>query len=707
MKISFIFFRILLFKLIFLISLSSFSQFEPPENFYVTPVGAATWDSIQSDNFQFYKLFLDGTFVVNTDSVGYQYGSNGEELIAGESYLAEIVALYNDGLSEEVGFEFVYLPCDSFLNYNLMDAYNLEGSDDIVVLWSDILPMELIEINQGYGDPEGRLYQSFGFGYGVSYDLTPYPDALVHAVDFRHSSWDIYGTWDYMIHIVNRDDNTFIASVGPFQTTDDDTWEEMVELGNVSINGASEVAILMEPMGNTNNDAYPCISTDNADNPQGSISGELTDLDAFVPSTNGNFLMDIHIYTANHGKSEDEHIGTNIYLDDELLSFVSVPDTFFIIEDFPIGFHDICVNKVYSYDNGDHSWTSCLGEVCIHEVGYSPELFPPRNLQVVDNTHFQNPTICWLEWDEPSGFNPVWLQYDDGINIEALGVQNNFSYASKWNPDQLTGFEGTQISKISFFPRLSESVFVFKIWFGENASNLVYEQELSDINYDTWNQIDLISPVEIDPNQQLWIGFEVISQENPAGAGNYTGNSNSDLILIDGENWEHLSDYGLNYSWNLAAFIEASKGNNKSNELLGYIVYRDHEIVTDTIQSLSYIDTIHEYNYHACYQANAVYEWGISDPSNEACATIIPAITDIEKKFSVYPNPSQTYCKIKSSEIITRIKIYSQTGQLISSYENLNLSEYQLNFNNLGNGIYFLEIESYNNTHISKLIIQQ
>ena len=388
--------QILFLNLLLFGSFISQAQTDPPENLYVTPVGMASWDSITSNDFQFYKVFLNGAFVADTDSTAYQFGANGEELISGETYLAEIAALYNDGLSEKVGFEFVYLPCDSFPNYNSMEAYNLAGTDDVVVSWSDLMPMELIVINQGYGDPGSALYQNYGHGYGVSFDFSSYPDALVHSVDFRHSSWGVYGSWDYMIHIVNRDDNTLISSIGPFQTTGDDTWEEMIELGDIATNGANEVAILMEPMGNVPTDAYPCLDADNAEDPQGSILGDLNDLNSFNPSTEGNFLLNVYIYTSNNGKSTTEFIGTNIYLDDELIAFVPEPDTFYIIQGYSFyGYHDICVDKVYTNDNGNHSWTSCYGELCVFDIGTDWPCNPPENLIASEDYNYEYILLSW------------------------------------------------------------------------------------------------------------------------------------------------------------------------------------------------------------------------------------------------------------------------------------------------------------------------
>lgn len=544
MKNLFPFSQILFLNLLLFGSIMSFAQTDPPENLFVTPIGAASWDSITSNDFQFYKVFLNGVFITDTDSIAYQYGNNGEELISGESYLAEISAFYNDGLSETVSFEFVYLPCDSFPSHSGVNAYE--------------------ENNQ------------------------------------------LYFYWD--------------------QVED--------ELGNI-------------------------------------------------------------------------FIGTNFYFEGELMDFIPSSDTFYIYPSPGPGFYTYCFHRVYSNDGGQHYWESCIDNACLVDAGYPPEFNPPRNLEVVDNTLFQNPTICWLEWDEPNGFYPVWLQYDDGVNVNGFGVTGEFSYAVKWDPSQLEGFDGTQISKINFFPKESGSNFTFKIWKGENAAILLFEQELIDLTFDAWNEINLNSTIPIDPNEQLWVGFDVTSSGYPAGFGNFVGSPNSNLISIDGINWEHLSDYGLSYSWNLAIYVEATKSSNKSNNLLGYLVYREGEYISDTIQELSFVDTIPEYNYHACYEVSAVYEMGISDPSNEACAIIIPAIFEDQQLFSIHPNPTQNQCKIASETPISSLRIYNHLGQICKSIEQINALDYQLNLSDLENGIYIIEVESKTRIQKTKLIIEK
>ena len=167
--------------------------------------------------------------------------------------------------------------------------------------------------------------------------------------------------------------------------------------------------------------------------------------------------MDVHIYTQNDGKSinDIDHLGSHIYLDNELIAYVPLPDTSYIVEGitFP-GFYDFCVTKVFSEDEGSHHWESCIEELCILDAGFPEDCLSPDNLNVQTNNNVN--ILCW---DSPNGFDPLWLQYDDGVNVDGIGGADEFNYAAKWDPNQLEDFDGAAISKINFFPRASESSF--------------------------------------------------------------------------------------------------------------------------------------------------------------------------------------------------------------------------------------------------------
>lgn len=717
---------------------------DPPENFYVTPTGLATWDAVSksSQEFFFYKIFLDGVWKADVDTIFYPFGIN-EELIPGESYVAEIAALYSEGMSEKASFEFTYLPCDSFPGYNILHADFQEGGNQALLSWSDMAVPELIILNQAYGAPSNGAYQNYNYGYGVAYDFSSYPDAVIHALDFHHASWGVIGTWDYNIHIVDWDSKTLISSIGPFQTTVNDAWELGVFLGDVSTDGANTVAILMEPLSHDPNDAYPCISGDNDPEPEGSVFVDMEDLNSYTPSTIGKILMNAHIYTMNGGKylNNSNPIGSHIYLDDQLIAFVPLPDTSYLIEGLSLpGFYDFCVSKVYSADDGLHSWESCPDELCILDAGLPEDCFAPENLTAFETQG----NIVILCWDTPNGFDPIWLQYDDGVNVDGIGGPSEFQYAVKWDPDQLDGFDGAVISKIKFFPKESESSFSLNIWKGENASTLVYEQDLLNIEYDSWNEITLDQAVPIDGSETLWVGFYVESTGYPAGAGNYTGSPNSDLISLDGILWEHLSDYGLPYTWNMGIYCEASKwmrpellpsdvadldiktidysreeklknkpqaslkmGDNKA--LMGYYIYRDGVLINEMMipPDSCYYDTV-PYPASVCYEVTAYYEFcGESDPSNEACVDFLWNTNELQDDTQIHPNPSQNQINFESMENIYRIKIFNQLGGLVLDSNPIHHKTHQIQLGHLANGIYFAEIKTKSGIQTSKIIIQK
>ena len=247
---------------------------------------------------EYYKVWHDYVFITDRDTTFYQYGDNGEVLVPYTTYHAEVAALYSTGMSTKSWYDWTYIPCEDYPGPAQFYAENIEDTKDILLTWSDIIPMELVFVTQNPGAPANGYYQSYDMGYGVIYDLSVYPDALANSIEFHHASWGVYGPFDYNIHIIDFDTEEYIASLGPFTTTGDDIWEMDVPLGDVDLGGAANVGFLMEPLSNSPTDAYPCISSDGAGDPQGSVFGPLADVGSIGASGIGNFLMNIYIMTA-------------------------------------------------------------------------------------------------------------------------------------------------------------------------------------------------------------------------------------------------------------------------------------------------------------------------------------------------------------------------------------------------------------------------
>ena len=252
----------------------------------------------------------------------------------------------------------------SLAGQTLNPPRNLEVTPSAYATWDP--PGELHELIQHDGNAANAYYQSYGYGYGVVYDVSGYTEVTLEMLDFRHSPWGVFGIWDYNLHIVDWDTYIEIATITGLQTTGDDIWEEGIDLGSVSASGL--VGVFLEPLSNDPTDAYPCLDGDAATGGT-SYYGDLTNYSAFGLSTVGDFLMDLWIigdttdeivkarkFTANFGSGttrvastmpDVEYItlnqtvysrdllGYNLYLDGYFYGFII--DTFCQLTNLVIG----------------------------------------------------------------------------------------------------------------------------------------------------------------------------------------------------------------------------------------------------------------------------------------------------------------------------------------------------------------------------------
>ena len=426
-----------------------FNYFSPGWNWYVAVDNVVVTDNMDryaDRELTNYKVWLDGIFITDTEETFYQYAT--ENLVPGQEYLAEVAAMYTTGMSAKMEYTWTYIPCEDYAGPEIYTAEVVDESD-VLLTWSNVEPMEIVQISQNPGAPANGYFQSFGFGYGVAYDLTAYPDALVNSLDFHHASWGTTGTWEYNIHVYDWDTKTLIETVGPISTTGNDIWEMGVELGDISVAGVNTVALLMEPLGNTAADAYPDLSSDNAANPQGSIFGDLSDPTAIGSSTIGNFLMDMYIYTAFGpvratpvsfdyvqapaaqakaavnpateapvisqnavtSRDTDLFVGVNVYRNGMMIAEM-VQDTFYLDEEPGGGEFTYCIR--YVYESGA---MTCEGAYC-EDVMIMEPCDAPENLVVENLSTELGPQEIKLTWNEGVSNE---FRYDDGIRTAQLG----------------------------------------------------------------------------------------------------------------------------------------------------------------------------------------------------------------------------------------------------------------------------------------------
>jgi hypothetical protein len=162
-----------------------------------------------------------------------------------------------------------------------------------------------------------------------------------------------------------------------------------------------------------------------------------------------------------------------------------------------------------------------------------------------------------LNW-YPPGVNPLMLQYGNGGVQTAIGGPESFEASAKFESDILQFYEDKTITHLGFYAWDTIPSFTLKVYAGDEAENLLLEQTVASVDAMAWNDIELESPIAIDPEVTLWLGYEVNSEPYYYAAGVDFGPAEvgkGDLVKLSGEDWMTLTEYGLPYNWNIRAWI--------------------------------------------------------------------------------------------------------------------------------------------------------
>jgi len=164
---------------------------------------------------------------------------------------------------------------------------------------------------------------------------------------------------------------------------------------------------------------------------------------------------------------------------------------------------------------------------------------------------------------EPSKSPGDTLHYD-GDNYDAIGLTSGGTYqaAVRFTPDELAGYNNWVLNEVIFFHYESGThsgrVIIYGPGTASSPGSIITEESYS-VTGQAWVSVTLTNPVSIDASQDIWIAVEVTHQagEYPIGvdAGPAVAGK-GDFVSTDGTSWSELSDYGLNYNWNIRAIVE-------------------------------------------------------------------------------------------------------------------------------------------------------
>jgi hypothetical protein len=341
---------------------------------------------------------------------------------------------------------------------------------------------------------------------------------------------------------------------------------------------------------------------------------------------------------------------------------------------------------------------------------------PPLNL---DATLAYNPFGMVLNWESPEGI-PVdqWIHWDDGVNYNAVGIgaPTEMDVAARWEPGQLTEFEGDSITQISFFPNEVSSSYKVRVWQGAGAANLVVDQEVPSPVIGQWNYIMLNTPVPIDITQELWVGYQFTGPNGyPVGVDNGPAIDGFGNMIQFGGNWQTLLEINpdLDYNWNIEAFIQQ---NSNYDTLIKYAIYRSDNFepyyLRDYADQNYYLDdssicdplgSVHMYKITALYTGeNDTCESGYSNESGDWCE----GINDQDEKtfVSIYPNPANDFIHIESMERMDGISIYDSRGDKVIKWYG-DEGEVEIPVSKLVPGLYLVRVETDKETISRKIVI--
>ncbi len=345
--------------------------------------------------------------------------------------------------------------------------------------------------------------------------------------------------------------------------------------------------------------------------------------------------------------------------------------------------------------SGEQIW-GIEGEwVAIVELGWEP---PPST--VVDK-------FAWKHWD--TGEN------DGGVGTTSGGI---ITVAAQWDSTQLFVYSGDTIETIRFF--LNDNGFsdiVVKVWTGKEAENLIYTDTVDSPIPDSWNEHILDSILLINPDTHYRIGYTIIEQVAgffPAGKDFGPAKPGyGDLIKIGDDEWERISDFGIDNNFNIQMKLLNSDSSVRS--CTGFNIYRkmifddpdyyfkDFVPFVKDKNSYSLNDTGYWHFDTPCYKVSTVWsdegDTCISDFAKDmfemgdhVCILLWEGINQNENKhLSIYPNPTSQQLNIitKDGTAIEEVSIYNLTGQKVFQGK---LQNNVLDISKLQTGMYVVEV---------------
>jgi len=235
-----------------------------------------------------------------------------------------------------------------------------------------------------------------------------------------------------------------------------------------------------------------------------------------------------------------------------------------------------------------------MGDITVNELA-----FPPYAVVAAEAANFSNVTVTWQP-PNPAAVGE-WLHYDSGENDDSIGTggANDFDVYIRYPASALADYAGMSLYTLKVWPAQA-GTFSVRVWTGGTATqpaNMVVDQAFTPV-LDTYNTVELNSPVTVTGNEELWFGYRnVVTGGYPAGCDAGPAVDGFGNMMYFGGSWTTLTAQNpdLNYNWNIQRYVgfsaptaapvltvknsslfvkNAAGSRNDDRVLLGYRVYR-------------------------------------------------------------------------------------------------------------------------------------
>lgn len=139
---------------------------------------------------------------------------------------------------------------------------------------------------------------------------------------------------------------------------------------------------------------------------------------------------------------------------------------------------------------------------------------------------------------------------------------------------------------------------------------------------------------------------------------------------------------------------------NAVDGAIAYNLYRNGELIAENLGETTYGDTEMPINAQHCYAVATVFEKGVSDLSEAACANYFEGLDENDGSLKLFPNPTSDMVNIQC-EGMTAVEVYTVEGKLVRCLDPDNGT---CRIDGLESGIYTVRILKGNTALVRKVI---